>query len=166
MQEVAKTNYLERSKDSGMYYFRRAIPQDLKEALKQEYPSGVIKKSLRTKNVQQAREACRLLSVEIDQQFAAARHDAQQATAQGVDDMPSERPLSSLTALEIRRMASRWLSHEITQLKQHAEDYAYRGIKRQEINRRTKRFSKSLRMLRYSVWLWMKKEWVLKSIYC
>jgi insertion element IS1 protein InsB len=34
------------------------------------------------------------------------------------------------------------------------------------LNRKSKRFSKSLRMLRYSVWLWMKKQWALKSIYC
>lgn len=33
------------------------------------------------------------------------------------------------------------------------------------LNRRTKRYSKSIRMLRYSVWLWMKKDWALSSIY-
>jgi IS1 family transposase len=33
------------------------------------------------------------------------------------------------------------------------------------LNRRTKRYSKSIAMLRYSVWLWIKKEWVLNNIY-
>jgi hypothetical protein len=32
------------------------------------------------------------------------------------------------------------------------------------LNRRTKRYSKSVTMLRYSVWLWMKKEWALANI--
>lgn len=32
------------------------------------------------------------------------------------------------------------------------------------LNRRTKRYFKSLAMLRYSVWLWMKKDFAL-SIY-
>lgn len=33
------------------------------------------------------------------------------------------------------------------------------------LNRRTKRYSKSITMLRYSVWLWMKKDWAPSSIY-
>ena len=32
------------------------------------------------------------------------------------------------------------------------------------LNRRTKRYSKSIAMLRYSVWLWMRKDFAL-SIY-
>ncbi len=32
------------------------------------------------------------------------------------------------------------------------------------LNRRTKRYSKSIDMLRYSVWLWMRKDFAL-SIY-
>ena len=33
------------------------------------------------------------------------------------------------------------------------------------LNRKTKRYSKSLKMLRYSVWLWIKKDFAIQNIY-
>ncbi|TAF12960.1 MAG: IS1 family transposase [Alphaproteobacteria bacterium] len=34
------------------------------------------------------------------------------------------------------------------------------------LNRRTKRYSKSIKMLQYAVWLWIYKDFAIKSIYC
>jgi hypothetical protein len=61
--------YLWRHPNSGVYYFRRAVPDPLRTAL----GKTMVKKSLGTKNVAEAKRRAHPLAVQTEAEFEAAR---------------------------------------------------------------------------------------------
>ena len=66
---MSAVTYLWRHPRSGVYYFRRAVPDDLRRVI----GKTMIKKSLGTKDVTAAKRKVPPLTIQADAQFAAAR---------------------------------------------------------------------------------------------
>jgi hypothetical protein len=63
-------SYLQRHPKSGVYRFRRAVPPKLRKALGGKHE---IKKSLGTKNVNEAKRKAMEYAAEVDRLFASVR---------------------------------------------------------------------------------------------
>lgn len=112
METMAKQNYLQRRKDSGVYYFRKKIPLDLRD----HYGKAEIKFSLKTKDHKTAAEKARVEAVKLDQEFEGIRRRQMAA------------PVQTLSRHEIDRLTTLWL-HETLK---DDEERRQHGINEQE----------------------------------
>jgi integrase len=112
--------YLLRHSKSGVYYFRRAVPDDLRETI----GKTAIKESLGTKDVREAKRRAHSVAARVDADFAKAR---------AILGAPVQ---SHLSDAEIERLSAIHLHHlladdEETRIHGDSSDELYLQLKRQ-----------------------------------
>jgi hypothetical protein len=118
---MAAMTYLWRHPKSGVYYFRQAIPADVRQVI----GKTMIKKSLGTKDVAVAKRKVPSLALQTDAQFAAAR------------ERHSALPRRELSDAEIDFPAADYLRTQLAEDEAHRiegskkDDDLYKALKRQ-----------------------------------
>jgi len=117
---VAAMTYLLRHPKSGVYYFRRTVPDDLRETI----GKTAIKESLGTKDVREAKRRAHPVAARVDADFAKARA------------MLGAPVLSHLSDAEIERLSAMHLhdllaDDEETRIHGDSGDELYLQLKRQ-----------------------------------
>src|SRR5215472_8686094 len=113
--------YLWRHPKSGVYYFRRAVPDELRHAI----GKTMVKKSLGTKDVRIAKTRAHPIAMQTDTEFVAAKKNL---------DAP---PRSELSQHEIEHLAAAHLHHQLAADEerrlhgQKEDDDLYKSIKAQ-----------------------------------
>jgi uncharacterized protein DUF6538 len=93
VQNVAAMTYLVRHPKTGVYYFRRAVPHDLRTTI----GKTTIKKSLGTKDVSEGKRRAHSVATGVEAEFERARK------------LLGASPLSELSDAEIERLAAMYL---------------------------------------------------------